>query len=277
MNRRLKRSRRPRLRGMIWIALSVLVCVAFATGAQQRLLAVVGAVAQARSGEDAQADGIDAFRAELSSRLQEIEQLEAEIARHRSRKPRMQDRKHAATAKVESEIVVLLAEQARLKQMLDRTATFASAEDRFHGRIDHSERLRRLRGVADSLRQELRVRGPGAELSDQERLVPVPSLAGGTGRKPRRITFIECFGGGAMVQPQEHRLPDIPEGAAGRAFLDAARTTGYVLFLVRPNGVRVFDEYRALIDEANGSGRPRIEIGYEPIDADWQLAYPVED
>ena len=52
------------------------------------------------------------------------------------------------------------------------------------------------------------------------------------------------------------------------------RSEGLVFFLVRPDGFETFLRYHGVVENHNATVRKRIDIGYEPADANWTLLYP---
>jgi hypothetical protein len=83
--------------------------------------------------------------------------------------------------------------------------------------------------------------------------------------------YVEVRGDGVVIHPgMEFVAADQVDGAdtALRRLLrqvEARKATEYVIVAVRPDGFALFDEVR---DEVEGRG---IQIGYEPVDADWKL------
>lgn len=82
--------------------------------------------------------------------------------------------------------------------------------------------------------------------------------------------YIECQSDGVIIHPSKKFIPinDINQtNSAFGMFLSEvkAQKTEYLIVAVRPDGVEIFQEIRELI-ESEG-----IDIGYEPIDQDWEL------
>jgi hypothetical protein len=48
------------------------------------------------------------------------------------------------------------------------------------------------------------------------------------------------------------------------------------VFLIRPDGFTAFENYRDVLQTHNTSATRALDLGYEPVDADWQLVYPTE-
>ncbi|WP_036487329.1 hypothetical protein [Myxosarcina sp. GI1] len=86
-------------------------------------------------------------------------------------------------------------------------------------------------------------------------------------KQPR---YIEAQGDGIIIHPTKTFVAtkDIAtnNSALSKLFAEIkSRNQEYLIVAIRPDGVKVFAELRELI-EAEG-----IELGYEPIDSDWQL------
>lgn len=83
--------------------------------------------------------------------------------------------------------------------------------------------------------------------------------------------YVEVRGDGVMLHPG---LEFVPAGEIGRRAsalgrllreVQARRDAEYVIVAVRPDGFELFEQVR---DQVEGRG---IQIGYEPVDADWKL------
>ncbi|MGF1541130.1 MAG: hypothetical protein ACFCU5_11885 [Pleurocapsa sp.] len=82
--------------------------------------------------------------------------------------------------------------------------------------------------------------------------------------------YIECQSDGVIIHPTEEfiSIEDINQtNSIFDTFLSEikAQETEYLIIAIRPDGVEIFQEIRELI-ESEG-----IDIGYEPIDQDWEL------
>lgn len=83
--------------------------------------------------------------------------------------------------------------------------------------------------------------------------------------------YIVCQADGVVVHPNQEFIPEqqIGQGDSALAELLAQirrrRESEYLIVAVRPNGIEVFKKVRDLVE---GQG---IDIGYEPIDQDWEL------
>lgn len=83
--------------------------------------------------------------------------------------------------------------------------------------------------------------------------------------------YVEVRGDGVVIHPGlEFVAADHVDGrqTALRRLLrqvEERKATEYVIVAVRPDGFKLFSEVR---DQVEGRG---IQIGYEPVDADWKL------
>lgn len=88
--------------------------------------------------------------------------------------------------------------------------------------------------------------------------------------------YIECRKDGVVLYPSEEFVPqeqlDDPNSALTKLIdrVKANRDREYLIVALRPNGIDVFEQVRALVE---GEG---IDIGYEPIDSSWQLTIQQE-
>lgn len=83
--------------------------------------------------------------------------------------------------------------------------------------------------------------------------------------------YVEVRGDGVLIHPgmefvAAHQL-DGGDTALRRLLrqVEQRKATEYVIVAVRPDGFTLFDQVR---EEVEGRG---IQIGYEPVDADWKL------
>ena len=105
--------------------------------------------------------------------------------------------------------------------------------------------------------------------------IPATDLVPTGTRRP--AVFVECTADGAWIMPEHRRLaPDAPVGD-GTTLLARVASTHFVVFLVRPSGVRTFAAYRAVLERHNASASAHVDYGFEPVDAGWKLAYPGGD
>jgi hypothetical protein len=91
---------------------------------------------------------------------------------------------------------------------------------------------------------------------EEKRSVVVGQIYGGigSGEKPQ---WVECIKEGVILQPQGRRI-DLAGLNNSPALLQAIRQTGYVVFLVRPQGFEAFQHARALaIARGPGSAMSR--------------------
>ena len=87
-------------------------------------------------------------------------------------------------------------------------------------------------------------------------------------KKPR---YIECNKDGIIIYPSQEFIAEAQLSNVDsplRELLEEInnnREEEYLIVAVRPDGIEVFREVRELIEAKN------IDIGYEPIDQEWQL------
>jgi hypothetical protein len=83
--------------------------------------------------------------------------------------------------------------------------------------------------------------------------------------------YVEVRGDGVLLHPGLEFVPADLVNRGDTALrrllrqVEANKGTEYVIVAVRPDGFELFDEVR---DQVEGRG---IQIGYEPVDADWKL------
>jgi hypothetical protein len=86
-----------------------------------------------------------------------------------------------------------------------------------------------------------------------------------------RPHYVEVRGDGVVIHPDMEFVAadQVDEGGTALRRLlrrvQERKATEYVIVAVRPDGFELFDEVR---DQVEGRG---IQIGYEPVDADWKL------
>jgi hypothetical protein len=81
--------------------------------------------------------------------------------------------------------------------------------------------------------------------------------------------YLDCAAGGAVLQPAGERLAAAPGDADRARFLAAVRKSGHVVFLIRPDGIFTFYQYRGVLTQET-----QVRLGWEPVDASWNLIYP---
>lgn len=300
MYKKSRRTKRPALRGMIWAAMSFLVCVALISATFQRLQSAGSnsARAEVRGSETGRlSSGAQrqttkqrlAMRAELHAREDELQassadvrELEkalrdAEAAAQQGPAGRAVDPR-AAQAEIAARQSALRAAQADMQKLQAEL----KAKQKEKQQMEDSRRMQvgadTLTARAQGLQEEiagLRVRGKKAEA--RKNVVTATSVHGVASNRDGAVTFAECSKAGVLVKPLNRRLSADPSAADKETFRQAAGESGYVVFMVRPDGLGTFQHYRAIIEEANGSRTSKIEMGYEPVDAAWQLVYPGEE
>ncbi len=83
--------------------------------------------------------------------------------------------------------------------------------------------------------------------------------------------YIECREDGIIIHPSQEFVSnqDITQPGSGLTKLivqvSSRKEQDYVIVAVRPNGFKVFEQVRTLLEQAD------IDIGFEPIDQDWKL------
>ncbi|NEP14454.1 MAG: hypothetical protein F6K14_30520 [Symploca sp. SIO2C1] len=85
--------------------------------------------------------------------------------------------------------------------------------------------------------------------------------------------YIECREDGIIIHPSQEFVSnqDITQPGSGLTKLivqvSSRKEQEYVIVAVRPNGFKVFEQVRTLLEQAD------IDIGFEPIDQDWKLKF----
>jgi biopolymer transport protein ExbD len=83
--------------------------------------------------------------------------------------------------------------------------------------------------------------------------------------------YVECTNKGAIIYPNKQLIPRSrldENGSPLKKFLTDIKNKGndrYLIIAVRPDGYDVFKAVRAMAEIQ------KIDIGYEPIDREWQL------
>lgn len=92
--------------------------------------------------------------------------------------------------------------------------------------------------------------------------------------KTKNPRYIECKADGVIIYPGEEFVSleqlDKPNSAMTKLLsqMEQNRDREYLIVAVRANGIDTFNLVRNRIESA------KIDIGYEPIDANWQLKIP---
>jgi len=131
-----------------------------------------------------------------------------------------------------------------------------------------AERERLTRAIAEA---DAKIRTLEEQTTLKARIPATDLVPTGT-RRP--AVFVECTADGAWIMPERHQLATTASAADGAVLLDRLERTRFAVFLVRPSGFRTFAAYRAVLERYNASRPTRIDFGFEPVDAGWQLAYP---
>jgi Skp family chaperone for outer membrane proteins len=301
MYKKSRRIKRPALRGMIWAAMSFLVCVALISATFQRLQSAGSSSARAEvrgaeagrtlpSAPRQATKQLATLRDELRAREDELQAAGAEVrglekalrdaaaAAQPGRAGRVAD-PAAAQAEIAARQSALRTAQADMQRL---QAELRQKQQEQQRQMEDSRRTQvgadtltaRARGLQEEI-AGLRVRGKKAET--RKNVVTATSIHGVASNREGSVTFAECSKAGVLVKPLNRRLSADPSAADKETFQQAAGESGYVVFMVRPDGLGTFQHYRTLIEEANGSRTSKIEMGYEPIDAAWELVYPGEE
>ncbi len=83
--------------------------------------------------------------------------------------------------------------------------------------------------------------------------------------------YIECRKDGVILHPSKIFVPQEELQSPNSPLQDLLtlvkinKDTEYLIIAVRPNGIDVFNQVRTMVQGAE------IDIGYEPLDAGWQL------
>jgi hypothetical protein len=87
--------------------------------------------------------------------------------------------------------------------------------------------------------------------------------------------YIECRNDGIVIYPEKEFIPQKYLNLSYTLLellltLKQNRDKEYLIVAIRPDGIEVFQEVRGLIEKQG------IDIGYEPIDQNWQLKIETE-
>ncbi len=241
---------------------------------------------------------IDAIRKRLAE-LQEAEVCQAELARLQELKERLEKERLALLRKLEAlkagsgshgeegeslrqqeaearrKLEALKQEITRLNQKIAQmTPSAAPGGDP----PEEGPSLDELRAAIARLNRELEAlknkkKQAETELANLGPKRDGPKITIGTihgsfdWQPPSNPLYVECARRGAVLQPENIRLPVQPDQAAQDRFLRVARQRRYVLFLIRPDGFDAFRAYRPLVMQN------KIDFGYEPIPQDAWVDY----
>jgi hypothetical protein len=163
--------------------------------------------------------------------------------------------------------------EAERKTLADRLAELERrAEQAAAMRVSRSALEKELTTLSgEVVTAESKVLTVRREIDEKEKYPAKELVPRGT---RRQAVFMEADAEGVWIMPERTLLePSVPL-LARATFLASARATGYVVFLVRPDGYKAFTAYRELLEEQNAKSSGIVEFGYEPVNADWKLAYP---
>jgi hypothetical protein len=134
---------------------------------------------------------------------------------------------------------------------------------------------KKLREADAELQRLLSQRDSTAQDKKKKESTPRVVLEG-TAQRPNQLkpVYLVCSGRDAILQPQGRSFAANPDKADQQAFLTAAHTAGYVVFLIRPDGIPCFKVYRYLLTSDNTTSGYHVQFGYEPVNADWDCSNP---
>ncbi len=154
---------------------------------------------------------------------------------------------------------------ARLKDDLTVQSETATSLEELRARVAAAEKQRTESSTQlDALKQSQ---------AQQEKILSVMALSGKHKTNTRPATFVECVADGVLLQPRQERFSIRPAAAERGAFTTSIKETDYVVFLIRPDGFESFWQYYRLARSANVGAETSIDVGYEPVNADWHLLY----
>ena len=109
---------------------------------------------------------------------------------------------------------------------------------------------------------------------NQQEVTIVAKTEGENGvNKSKNPRYIECRSNGVILYPGEEFVPqeklNEPNSAMTKFItqMQENRDREYLIVAVRANGIDTFKLVRNIVERAE------IDIGYEPIDANWQLKF----
>jgi len=106
-------------------------------------------------------------------------------------------------------------------------------------------------------------------LDSNQEVTIIAKNEGGINQK-KQPRYIECKKEGIVIYPSKELIKkeDLNNSKKFRNFIQeikANRDKEYIIVAVKPSGIDVFQEVRNLIEQEE------IDIGYEPIQEEWQL------
>jgi len=107
-------------------------------------------------------------------------------------------------------------------------------------------------------------------LSAQSEVAIIAKSEDGKNRN-KRPHYVECRQEGIIIHPSQKFVSnkDITNSSSALgqliAQVSARKDQEYVIVAVRPDGFKVFNQVRTLLEQAD------IDIGFEPIDENWKL------
>ena len=163
--------------------------------------------------------------------------------------------------------------QAQRATLAERLRALQDLEKRVAQlRLSRSEREARMKKIQAEIEALKKAIGTVQRELDDTESVSVGQLVPSGSR--RLAVFVECSATGVWLMPERNQLGPSAPASARKSFLTRANTTGYVVFLIRPDGYAAFERYREVLTTYNATAARPLDFGYEPVDADWRLVYP---
>ena len=225
-----------------------------------------------------------AQKAELESRLaqlrQELAQTQGSVTKAERDAQKLTGEAKQARAKIEQTQRQVAAAQAKLgPSATDPRDPFAedvgpaTGSQQLQGQLDAQRSAlaaseRELERLNSELGQLMR------EREENDKTFELKPLKGTRRWNAPQAVYVECNGSGVTILPAGTTFATDAPADQEQPFLEQATRTGYVLFLIRPSGFASFTRYRDLLTAKRGSGRNRLDFGYEPVNEDWLLILP---
>lgn len=232
-------------------------------------------------------DSMDGMNAEADKTQQSLRAEERRIAellrklglaqRDQKRGRDLQSQTAAQQAQLEELLEQIDASRGRLAELERSLEHLRDAEKVHRGELASKGELERRLDEAERQHRELLEKLEQLEVEiENAKKLHIDELEDGV-RHSRKPVFVECTDRAAIIQPEGTLLGSNPDSEDRKAFLDAAKRTRYVVFMIRPDGFYCFHKYRDLIVSANQGSQATIDFGFEPVNADWELVYPGQE
>jgi predicted RNase H-like nuclease (RuvC/YqgF family) len=227
----------------------------------------------------AEENGIRIIKERLSAASDAIRDLDKEVQEQKGRVERAnaeKNREHKVASTKEDL-------QAKLRDLEDKIGPMEEAIRNIKKEIENSSVARTGGATVEELRRNvIEANRESEQLSAELEKVGKEAKENGKmyvieGTQNRSATFADCSAAGIAVNPGNLRLGLDPNDSDKDVFLAAAKRTKYVVFLIRPDGYKSFSQYYDKVRSQNQSSFDRIDIGYEPVNADWILKYPNQE